>query len=109
MGSNMQRQAVPLIQADAPLVGTGMEGVVARDSGVAIAARRSGVVEQVDAVNRSLAGYEKIKKFAVIGREFSIIDGEMTPTLKMKRAVIETRFKSVIDGMYSGADASQGE
>ena len=41
MGSNMQRQAVPLIQADAPLVGTGMEEVVARDFGVAIAARRS--------------------------------------------------------------------
>src|SRR5439155_1303205 len=50
MGSNMQRQAVPLIQAEAPLVGTGMEEVVARDSGVAIAARRSGVVDQVDAM-----------------------------------------------------------
>jgi DNA-directed RNA polymerase subunit beta len=50
MGSNMQRQAVPLIQADAPLVGTGMEEVVARDSGVAISARRSGIVDQVDAM-----------------------------------------------------------
>ena len=49
MGSNMQRQAVPLVRADAPFVGTGMEGVVARDSGAAIAARRAGVVEQVDA------------------------------------------------------------
>ena len=49
MGSNMQRQAVPLLQAEAPLVGTGMEETVARDSGVAIAARRSGVVDQVDA------------------------------------------------------------
>jgi len=49
MGSNMQRQAVPLIQAQAPLVGTGMEERVARDSGVAIVARRSGVVDQVDA------------------------------------------------------------
>ncbi|WP_421784401.1 DNA-directed RNA polymerase subunit beta [Hyphobacterium sp.] len=49
MGSNMQRQAVPLLQAEAPLVGTGMEDVVARDSGAAIAARRDGVVEQVDA------------------------------------------------------------
>ena len=48
MGSNMQRQAVPLIQAQAPLVGTGMEDVVARDSGVAIVARRSGVVDQID-------------------------------------------------------------
>jgi DNA-directed RNA polymerase subunit beta len=49
MGSNMQRQAVPLIRTDAPLVGTGMEDVVARDSGVAIAAKRAGVVDQVDA------------------------------------------------------------
>ena len=49
MGSNMQRQAVPLLKADAPLVGTGMEAVVARDSGAAIAARRAGIVDQVDA------------------------------------------------------------
>ena len=49
MGSNMQRQAVPLVRADAPFVGTGMEAVVARDSGAAIAARRSGIVDQVDA------------------------------------------------------------
>ncbi len=49
MGSNMQRQAVPLITAEAPLVGTGMEEVVARDSGAAIDARRTGIVDQVDA------------------------------------------------------------
>jgi DNA-directed RNA polymerase subunit beta len=49
MGSNMQRQAVPLLRSDAPLVGTGMEVTVARDSGAAIAARRTGVVQQVDA------------------------------------------------------------
>jgi DNA-directed RNA polymerase subunit beta len=49
MGSNMQRQAVPLVKADAPFVGTGMEAVVARDSGAAIAARRTGTVDQVDA------------------------------------------------------------
>jgi DNA-directed RNA polymerase subunit beta len=48
MGSNMQRQAVPLIQADAPLVGTGMELAVARDSGATIVARRDGVVDQID-------------------------------------------------------------
>src|SRR5216117_3323694 len=48
MGSNMQRQAVPLLRTDAPLVGTGMERVVARDSGVTVVARRDGVVEQVD-------------------------------------------------------------
>jgi DNA-directed RNA polymerase subunit beta len=49
MGSNMQRQAVPLLRPEAPLVGTGMEGVVARDSGAALTARRTGVVDQVDA------------------------------------------------------------
>jgi DNA-directed RNA polymerase subunit beta len=49
MGSNMQRQAVPLVRAEAPFVGTGMEGVVARDSGAAIAARRAGVIDQIDA------------------------------------------------------------
>jgi len=48
MGSNMQRQAVPLIQADAPLVGTGMELAVARDSGATIVARRPGIVDQID-------------------------------------------------------------
>jgi DNA-directed RNA polymerase subunit beta len=49
MGSNMQRQAVPLVRAEAPFVGTGMEGIVARDSGAAIAARRTGVIDQIDA------------------------------------------------------------
>jgi DNA-directed RNA polymerase subunit beta len=49
MGSNMQRQAVPLVRAEAPFVGTGMEGVVARDSGASISARRTGIVDQVDA------------------------------------------------------------
>jgi DNA-directed RNA polymerase subunit beta len=49
MGSNMQRQAVPLLRTEAPLVGTGMERVVARDSGVAVVSKRSGVVESVDA------------------------------------------------------------
>ena len=49
MGSNMQRQAVPLVKAEAPFVGTGMEETVARDSGAAIVARRAGIVDQVDA------------------------------------------------------------
>ena len=48
MGSNMQRQAVPLLKAEAPLVGTGVEKVVARDSGISVIARMDGVVEDVD-------------------------------------------------------------
>ncbi|WP_286691242.1 DNA-directed RNA polymerase subunit beta, partial [Brevundimonas sp. UBA2503] len=48
MGANMQRQAVPLVQSDAPLVGTGMEAVVAVDSGAVVVAKRDGIVEQID-------------------------------------------------------------
>ena len=49
MGSNMQRQAVPALRAEKPLVGTGIEGIVARDSGVCVVARRGGVIDRVDA------------------------------------------------------------
>ncbi|HMK30287.1 MAG TPA: DNA-directed RNA polymerase subunit beta [Terriglobales bacterium] len=48
MGANMQRQSVPLLRAEAPLVGTGMEGVTARDSGAVVLARRSGIIDSVD-------------------------------------------------------------
>ena len=48
MGANMQRQSVPLLVAEAPFVGTGMEGVTARDSGAVILARRNGIVDSVD-------------------------------------------------------------
>ena len=60
MGSNMQRQAVPLVKADAPLVGTGMEAVVARDSGAAIAARRTGFVDQIDATRIVVRATEEL-------------------------------------------------
>ena len=49
MGANMQRQAVPLLRSEAPLVGTGVEGTVAKDSGATVVAKRDGVVSQVDA------------------------------------------------------------
>jgi DNA-directed RNA polymerase subunit beta len=61
MGSNMQRQAVPLVRAEAPFVGTGMEPVVARDSGAAIAARRGGVVDQVDATRIVIRATEELE------------------------------------------------
>ncbi len=48
MGANMQRQSVPLLRAEAPIVGTGMEGVTARDSGAVILARRNGIIDSVD-------------------------------------------------------------
>ncbi len=59
MGANMQRQAVPLVRTDAPLVGTGMEAVVARDSGATVVARRSGVVEQIDGTRIVLRATEE--------------------------------------------------
>ncbi|PPB79600.1 DNA-directed RNA polymerase subunit beta [Albidovulum inexpectatum] len=61
MGSNMQRQAVPLLQADAPFVGTGMEGKVALDSGAAIVARRGGVIDQVDATRIVIRATEDLE------------------------------------------------
>ena len=61
MGSNMQRQAVPLLRADAPFVGTGMESVVARDSGAAIMATRGGVIDQVDAQRIVVRATEDLK------------------------------------------------
>jgi DNA-directed RNA polymerase subunit beta len=65
MGSNMQRQAVPLLRTEAPLVGTGMERVVARDSGVTVLAKRSGTVESVDATRIVI----KVDKVSEIGRD----------------------------------------
>jgi len=59
------------------------------------------VKKHVDELNAHLASYEQIKRFAVLANEFSIADGEMTPTLKMKRNVIETRYRDVIDSMYT--------
>ncbi|SHH27624.1 DNA-directed RNA polymerase subunit beta [Cognatiyoonia sediminum] len=61
MGSNMQRQAVPLLQAEAPLVGTGIEEVVARDSGAAIMAKRAGIIDQVDASRIVIRATEDLK------------------------------------------------
>jgi DNA-directed RNA polymerase subunit beta len=62
MGSNMQRQAVPLLQPEAPLVGTGMEHVVARDSGAVLVAKRPGVVEYVSADRIVIRAESRSKK-----------------------------------------------
>ncbi|MBI2606058.1 MAG: long-chain fatty acid--CoA ligase [Deltaproteobacteria bacterium] len=73
-----------------------VDGLVVKDESVL-----SSVRKHVDGVNRTLASYEKIKYFTVLSRDFSIEEGEMTPTLKMKRSVIENRFRDLIDRMYS--------
>src|SRR5690606_40018379 len=59
MGSNMQRQAVPLVRTTSPLIGTGMEGIVARASGVTVVAKRGGCVDWVDA-NRIVVRPSKV-------------------------------------------------
>ncbi len=56
MGSNMQRQAVPLLKTEAPIVGTGIESIVSRDAWEAIKAKRTGVIEKVDAKNIYIKG-----------------------------------------------------
>ena len=58
MGSNMQRQAVPLVRTAAPLVGTGIENIVARDSGVTVVAKRPGIVESVDGARIVIKPFE---------------------------------------------------
>jgi long-chain acyl-CoA synthetase len=60
--------------------------------------------ERVTLVNQSLARYETIKRFAILPREFSEQGGELTPTLKKKRRVIEQKYKDIIENLYVGAD-----
>ena len=63
MGSNMQRQAVPLLKTDAPVVGTGMEAIVSRDAWEAVKAKRAGTVEKVDAKNIYVMGEDETGVF----------------------------------------------
>ena len=60
------------------------------------------VQQAVDEVNRDLSRFEQIKRFAIVPREFSAEEGEVTPTLKLKRRVIEERFADEIESLYSG-------
>jgi DNA-directed RNA polymerase subunit beta len=84
MGSNMQRQAVPLIETEAPLVGTGMEGVVARDSGYVTLAKRPGVVESVDATRIVVrADHPKKEKESGDGKQAAL---DVYALIKFKRS-----------------------
>jgi long-chain acyl-CoA synthetase len=60
------------------------------------------VQQAVDAVNRELSRFEQIKRFAIVPREFSAEEGEVTPTLKLRRRVIEERFADDIERLYTG-------
>jgi long-chain acyl-CoA synthetase len=64
---------------------------------------RALVEEAVDATNAELARYETIKKFAILETDFSIEGGELTPSMKVKRKVVEGEYKALIDGFYEGA------
>src|SRR2546427_370362 len=103
MGSNMQRQAVPLVRAEAPFVGTGMEGVVARDSGAAIGARRTGVIDQDD-VFTSI----HIEEFEVMARDTKLGPEEITRDIPN---VSEEALKNLDEAgiVYIGAEVRAGD
>jgi long-chain acyl-CoA synthetase len=84
----------------------------AKEKGVTFRSRRE-LIERPDVVDlyertvheltQGLAQYEKIKRLTLLAKEFSLESGELTPTLKVKRKVVETKYKDVIDRMYEGA------
>jgi DNA-directed RNA polymerase subunit beta len=82
MGSNMQRQAVPLLRADAPLVGTGMEKVAARDSGAVVLCRRDGIVDSVDS-ERIIVRVEGVTHEGQMSRE---VGADIYQLVKFKRS-----------------------
>ncbi|MCS7044699.1 MAG: DNA-directed RNA polymerase subunit beta [Bryobacteraceae bacterium] len=82
MGSNMQRQAVPLLRAEAPIVGTGMEAVTARDSGAVVTCRRSGIVDSVDS-ERIIVRVEGSVHEGQMSRE---VGADIYPLIKFKRS-----------------------
>lgn len=64
------------------------------------------VQAHVDAVNEGLASFESVRKFAILDADFSLDAGELTPTLKLRRATVEARHKAVIDALYEGTHAT---
>jgi len=84
MGSNMQRQAVPLLTTKAPLVGTGIEGVVAKDSGVTMVAKRDGVVAETEA-SRILLRYDISSRFKITDRALFMLRQEGIPAYILSR------------------------
>ena len=67
---------------------------------------RALVQAAVDELNRGLASYESVKKFAIVARDFSQEEGELTASMKIKRKVVEQRYKDILDGFYGGTTAS---
>ena len=77
---------------------TGGYGEITKDDRL-----RAVVQEAVDEVNATLPSYETIKKFAILPKDFTIEDGELTPSLKVKRKAVEKKYKDILDGFYTDA------
>jgi long-chain acyl-CoA synthetase len=65
------------------------------------------IQEHVDRLNKTLARFETIKRITLLGRDFTVANDEMTPSQKLKRKVIYTRYATQIDAMYPEADSAQ--
>jgi len=61
----------------------------------------------VDRLCANLASYEKVKKIALLDRDFEIGEGEMTPTLKVRRSIIEKKYQPIIEALYREAEPNQ--
>jgi long-chain acyl-CoA synthetase len=61
---------------------------------------RAAVADAVAAINRTLASYETIKNFAILPADFSEASGELTPSLKVKREVVRSRYGNIVDALY---------
>ncbi|MEF3168739.1 MAG: DNA-directed RNA polymerase subunit beta [Deltaproteobacteria bacterium] len=113
MGSNMQRQAVPLLVSDPPIVGTGMEKIVARDSGVSIVAKRDGWIEDVDAT-RVVVGYDEDESMDLpveveIHKLTKYRKSNQMTTLNQKPVVIPGQRVRKGDILVDGPSTHQGE
>ncbi|MDD2316894.1 MAG: DNA-directed RNA polymerase subunit beta [Desulfobacterales bacterium] len=108
MGSNMQRQAVPLLMNEAPLVGTGMEGVVAKDSGVSIVARREGEVVAVDA-SRIVLKHDDPEKRVSVYNFSKFIRSNQNTTFNQRPIVVKGQKVKPGDILADGPATNQGE
>ena len=116
MGSNMQRQAVPLLRADSPVVGTGLEGIVARDSGSVVLCKRGGVIDRVDA-DRIIVRVEGEDPVTGVSREFGADIYQLTKfrrsnqntCINQKPIVEEGQRVQKGDVLADGASTEEGE
>ncbi|MFN7701173.1 MAG: DNA-directed RNA polymerase subunit beta [Deltaproteobacteria bacterium] len=109
MGSNMQRQAVPLLRSDSPIVGTGLELRVARDSGVCILAKRDGVVESVDATRVVVKAEGEAGAFPDIYRLWKYLRSNQSTSYTQKPVVRPGETVKVGDVIADGPSCDMGE